>query len=251
MAINQGNHVALRAALEEAPTIAADRSELRCLFLELFQTNVLMCVKGVGPKCQRCRFDSTHPHSREVSFERCVDVLAELGLRANEELEREVKGEISHPIQAGLMTRLKIQGKLQDRKKKAAKTPGVEASDPRTSEISVIESSPDTAGDGPSEVAKDKKTQRKKKKVAAGCLCCGVKDVKLLTCGRCRSAGYCSAGERTGSGWSVELCLLIALGNAQPVDRILTSTLYGYLTAAIVLGLHRSPLLYPIEPSWK
>lgn len=212
MAINQGNHVALRAALEEAPTIAADRSELRCLFLELFQTNVLMCVKGVGPKCQRCRFDSTNPHSPEVSFERCVDVLAELGLRANEELERAVKGEISHPIQAGLMTRLKIQGKLQDRKKKAAKTLEFEASDPRTSEIPVM-GIPDTGEDRPSELAKEKMKKKKKKKVVAGCLCCGVKDVKLLTCGRCRSAGYCSAGECTGSGGSVEPGLLIALGD--------------------------------------
>jgi hypothetical protein len=244
MAINQGNHVALRAALEEAPSIAADRSELRCLFLELFQTNVLICIKGVGPKCQRCRFDSTNPHSPEVSFERCVDVLAELVLRANEELEREVKGEISHPIQAGLMTRLKIHGKLQDRKKKAVKTPGPEASDPRTSENSVV-GSLDANEEGPSEVAKEKKTKKKKKKVA-GCLCCGVKDVKLLTCGRCRSAGYCSAGKRIGSGWSVEPGLLIALGDVPTGGPFLHVKPVWVFDCS---NRSRSPLRDAIEPS--
>lgn len=196
--------MALRAALEILPAIASDTAELRSLYMELFQTNCFLCIKGMVPeKCQRCRFEPESPHSKEISFEKCVDVLAEFGLRLDTGLERAAQQEIFHPLQVGLVDRLRMQGKLIARRKKLAgeATRGVEnlrIGSSGGSGDAAPASANGSGGSGGAENGAPGKGKKKKKKAVPGAPACGVcekSDVKILRCSKCNVAGYCSPGE--------------------------------------------------------
>jgi hypothetical protein len=197
MAINQGNHLALRAALDVLPSIACNARDLRSLYLDLFRTNCYMCIKGYLPeKCQRCRFQQVLPHSPNISFEKCVDVLAEHGLRLDPSLEREAAQLVNHPLQKVFADRLRMQGKLIARRNKLAgegkggalggeANPGVSdgAMGPKKSVLG-----------GPRE---QNGTKKKKNRGLQECKSCGKSDTKILRCSRCNAVGYCSAGKTT------------------------------------------------------
>jgi hypothetical protein len=195
MAINQGNHLALRAALDVLPSIACNARDLRSLYLDLFRTNVYMCIKGYLPeKCQRCRFQQVLPHSPNISFEKCVDVLAEHGLRLDAALEREAAQLVNHPLQNVFVDRLRMQGKLIARRKKLAgegkggalggdAIPGV--SDGATGSGRSVPGGPQAQSG----------TKKKRNRGLQECKNCGKSDMKILRCSRCNAVGYCSAGK--------------------------------------------------------
>jgi hypothetical protein len=80
MACNQGNYRCVDLVLDRIPKTKLTQSLLSKGFQMLFDSTVYECVKGIGPKCQRCKGDS-HPHSDHVDFEKCIDALINHGLK--------------------------------------------------------------------------------------------------------------------------------------------------------------------------
>lgn len=174
MTCNQGNWRALRTIFLKAPKHKITQSLLFQLFNVLFSTSVYACLKKVS-MCQRCSSDS-EPHSKYCNFHNCVDILVASGLKLNAsqlEMVRRETHNWASDLFAYAVDKLK-NGSTMDH---LIVDIDVTDLDKTNANMPVV---------GPTPTVTPKVTAKKK------CDTCGTEGVKLMACGRCKKAFYCS-----------------------------------------------------------
>ncbi len=179
MCCNQANWIPLKIVLQhlKAKNQLSQSILISCL-QDLFSTSVFECSIG-GARCQRCTNDRV-PHSKNMSFDKCLELLIHFGLRADDKL-------------------LKQTGRGSGFKKLHAKLVAI-VNNPKNIDLVALGLATPAITDAstPSTTASTATIETQEESLDPTKLCnnCGKNEVEKQTkfkrCGQCKKVYYCS-----------------------------------------------------------
>ena len=193
MAAEQGGLRALKAAFDCLPDYRKkDQKVLDSILLAVFQSSCYECVTGLGDLCQRC-LGGDGPHRSDATWTGVLDFLTELNYKpSNKYLDSMQEFPKKKKLFAYYVCKLR-----GEEPKEAAEGPDLRRrplSLTQPSSLSTFLSALGQFGDLPSELQKELQSTKAimPKSVKSMCENCKGSERKMMVCGQCRQAYYCS-----------------------------------------------------------
>ena len=199
MAAEQGALRAFTAAYDCLPPhLKKDKKVLDSVLLAVFHSSCYGCVTGVGDRCQRCMHDD-NPHPQNASWTGMLDFLIDVGYKPSKKYLESMSEE--YPGKRKLMAYYtsKLRGEMPQ---EPAERPGLGKQKPllplQSQSLSNFLSTLDQMGVqlepryGRSLQKEQFSTMKAIEPKSRVCERCKGKEHKMMVCGRCRKAHYCS-----------------------------------------------------------
>lgn len=194
MAAEQGAIRALKAAFECLPAgLKKNQRVLDSILLGVFQSSCYECVTGLGNLCQRCLGGDTE-HPADATWTGVLDFLTELNYKPSKEYLESMK-EFPGKRKLFAYYSSKLRG---EEPKVIAEGPGLgrrPLSLMQPSSLSNFLSALGQFGDISHSGGKSQKQLQSSKAIipkSATCENCKEREKKMMVCGQCRQAYYCS-----------------------------------------------------------
>ena len=194
MAAEQGAITAFKAAFECLPNHRKkDQDVLDSILLAVVQTSCYECVTGLGDLCQLCT-DDDEPHPPDATWSGILDYLTALNYKPSKKYLEKMK---EFPGKRKLLAyyRSKLRG---EEPTVTAEGPGLgrkPLSLMQPSSLSNFLSALGQFGDVPHRNSELQNHQQSSKAIlpkSATCENCKGREKKMMVCGQCRQAYYCS-----------------------------------------------------------
>lgn len=188
MAAEQGALTAFKAAFECLPAhLKKDRRVLDSILLAVFQSSCYECVTGLGDLCQRCLGDN-EPHPSNATWTGVLDFLTDLDYKPSKEYLESMQ-EFSGKKKLFAYYVAKLQG---EEPLEPAEGPGFGRRLMQPSILSEFLSVFSQFGELPRGLQKQLPSPKVIIPKSARCENCKGREKKMMVCGRCRKACYCS-----------------------------------------------------------
>ena len=191
MAAEQGALTALKTAFEYLPAHRKkDKGVLDSILLAVFQSSCYECITGVGNLCQRC-LGGDSPHPPNVTWTGVLDFLMDLNYKPSKKYLESMR-EFTGKRRLFAYYVCKLRG---EEPQEPAEGPGLgrrPLSLMQPSSLSDFLSAFGQFGELPYGVQKQLQSPKAILPKSATCENCKGRERKMMVCGQCRQAYYCS-----------------------------------------------------------